>query len=77
MAGSLETPLIERLRAAAAHLPDVDLVVLYGSRAAVGLRNRIAHGYATFDHEPLHQEATTGIGTVRGFLVRVADAAGL
>ncbi|HSC28330.1 MAG TPA: DUF86 domain-containing protein [Vicinamibacterales bacterium] len=48
-----------------------------GLRAAVGLRNRIAHGYATIDHERLHQEATAGISNLRDFLSRVASAAGL
>jgi uncharacterized protein YutE (UPF0331/DUF86 family) len=48
-----------------------------GLRAAVGLRNRIAHGYATVNHERLHQEATAGISTLRRFLARIADAAGL
>jgi len=45
-------------------------------RAMVGLRNRIAHGYATLDHERLHEEATDGLAAMRAFLVSIADAAG-
>ena len=46
-------------------------------RAMVGLRNRIAHGYATVDHARLHEEATNGLAAMRAFLVAIADAAGL
>jgi uncharacterized protein YutE (UPF0331/DUF86 family) len=46
-------------------------------RAMVGLRNRIAHGYATLDHERLHEEANAGLAAMRAFLVVIADAAGL
>lgn len=46
-------------------------------RAMVGLRNRIAHGYATLDHERLHEEATAGLGAMRRFLTAIANAAGL
>lgn len=46
-------------------------------RAMVGLRNRIAHGYATIDHERLHEEAASGVAVMREFLVAIADAAGL
>jgi uncharacterized protein YutE (UPF0331/DUF86 family) len=48
-----------------------------GLRGAVGLRNRIAHGYATVDHDRLREEAAEGIAILRDFLVRVADAAGV
>ena len=46
-------------------------------RAMVGLRNRIAHGYATLDHERLHEEANAGLAAMRAFLIAIADAAGL
>lgn len=46
-------------------------------RGAVGLRNRIAHGYATVDHARLHDDATAGVAALRAFLARVADAAGV
>jgi uncharacterized protein YutE (UPF0331/DUF86 family) len=46
-------------------------------RAAVGLRNRIAHDYAGVDHARLHAEFTAGVEPLRRFLVAVAGAAGL
>jgi uncharacterized protein YutE (UPF0331/DUF86 family) len=46
-------------------------------RGAVGLRNRIAHGYASVDHERLHQEYRGGIDALRRFLSLVAAEAGL
>ncbi|MBI4264720.1 MAG: DUF86 domain-containing protein [Acidobacteria bacterium] len=46
-------------------------------RGAVGLRNRIAHGYALLDHERVHQEAQAGIPALRRFLAAAATAAGL
>ena len=46
-------------------------------RAAVGLRNRIAHGYAMLDYRRVHAEGTSGIASLRLFLREVADAAGL
>ena len=45
-------------------------------RAAAGLRNRIAHGYAMLDHERVHREAQPGIPALRTFLVAVTTAAG-
>lgn len=45
-------------------------------RAAAGLRNRIAHGYAMLEHERIHAEAQTGIPALRAFLSAVSDAAG-
>lgn len=44
-------------------------------RAAVGLRNRIAHGYASVDLERLHDEAVTGVPLLRRFLLAAAEAA--
>jgi uncharacterized protein YutE (UPF0331/DUF86 family) len=46
-------------------------------RAAVGLRNRIAHGYSGVDHARLHTEFAAGVEPLRRFLVAVAAAAGL
>jgi len=46
-------------------------------RAAVGLRNRIAHDYAAVDHARLHAEFAAGVEPLRRFLVAVAGAAGL
>ena len=46
-------------------------------RGAVGLRNRIAHGYAMLDYRRVHAEARTGVGSLRQFLAAVADVAGL
>jgi uncharacterized protein YutE (UPF0331/DUF86 family) len=45
-------------------------------RAAAGLRNRIAHGYAMLDYERVHREAQTGIPELRTFLLAVTEAAG-
>jgi uncharacterized protein YutE (UPF0331/DUF86 family) len=45
-------------------------------RSAVGLRNRIAHGYAMLEYERIHSEAQKGIPALRFFLSAVADAAG-
>ncbi len=44
-------------------------------RAAVGLRNRIAHGYALLDYARVHQEAEAGIPALRRFLLAITDAA--
>jgi len=46
-------------------------------RAAVGLRNRIAHGYAMLDYRRVDAEGPVGVGHLRTFLPIVADAAGL
>ncbi len=45
-------------------------------RAAVGLRNRIAHDYAGVDPARLHAEFAAGVEPLRRFLVAVANAAG-
>ena len=47
-----------------------------GMRAIVRVRNRIAHGYASVDHDRIHSEAASGIETLRRFLVAVATEAG-
>ena len=46
-------------------------------RAAVGLRNRIGHGYAMLDYRRVHGEGRAGVGHRRAFLAKVADSAGL
>lgn len=43
-------------------------------RAIVRVRNRIAHGYASVDHDRIHAEAPVGIATLRRFFTLVADA---
>jgi uncharacterized protein YutE (UPF0331/DUF86 family) len=45
-------------------------------RAAAGLRNRIAHGYAMLDYARVHREAQNGIPALRAFLVAITTAAG-
>ena len=44
-------------------------------RAIVRVRNRIAHGYASVDHDRIHGEAPAGIATLRRFLAIVSAAA--
>ena len=46
-------------------------------RAAAGLRNRIAHGYAMLDYERVHREAQEGIPALRVFLAAITTAAGV
>lgn len=46
-------------------------------RGAVGLRNRIAHGYALLDYARVHREAQPGIPALRDFLAAIARAAGI
>lgn len=46
-------------------------------RKAVGLRNRIAHGYAMVDYRRVQAESTEGIPALRSFLTAVAREAGL
>ena len=41
-------------------------------RGCVGIRNRIAHGYAGVDHARLHGEAPMGIAAARAFLAAAA-----
>lgn len=45
--------------------------------AAASLRNRIAHGYTTLDHQRLLEEFREGAETVRRFLARAAEVVGL
>jgi uncharacterized protein YutE (UPF0331/DUF86 family) len=44
-------------------------------RAATGLRNRIAHGYAMLDYARVHREAQEGIPALRQFLAAITSAA--
>jgi len=46
-------------------------------RGAVGLRNRIAYGYARIDHARLQNEFPEGVGVLRSFLGLVSGEAGL
>jgi len=46
-------------------------------RALVRLRNRIAHGYASIDHDRIREESPAGIASLRSFLAAVGTAAGL
>ena len=46
-------------------------------RAAAGLRNRIAHGYAMLDYARVHREAQDGVPALRAFLAAITTAAGL
>jgi uncharacterized protein YutE (UPF0331/DUF86 family) len=53
----------------------IDRGLADGLRAAAGLRNRIAHGYAGVDHARLRDELAEGVATLRRFLPAVAQAA--
>jgi uncharacterized protein YutE (UPF0331/DUF86 family)/predicted nucleotidyltransferase len=46
-------------------------------RAAAGLRNRIAHGYAMLDYASVHREAQSGVPALRTFLRKTVEAAGV
>lgn len=46
-------------------------------RGAVGLRNRIAHGYGSIDHERVQKEYRRGVEALRHFLTLVSAEAGL
>ena len=46
-------------------------------RAATGLRNRIAHGYALLDYARVQREAREGIPSIRTFLATIATSAGI
>lgn len=48
-----------------------------GLRGAVGLRNRVAHNYASVEPERLYEEFRVGTETMRRFLVIAAEEAGL
>ncbi|HVS14901.1 MAG TPA: HepT-like ribonuclease domain-containing protein [Thermoanaerobaculia bacterium] len=63
---------LRRPRRARRHRPAAGHLI-----GAVGLRNRIAHGYALLDHARIHDESREGIEHLRRFLVLAADRAGL
>lgn len=46
-------------------------------REGVGLRNRIAHGYALLDYKRVRSEALAGIPSLRAFLAAVGREAGV
>ena len=46
-------------------------------RAAAGLGNRIAHGYAMLDYRRVHRESHESLPAIRVFLDQVARAAAL
>ncbi len=53
----------------------IPVAVATGMRRAVGLRHRIAHGYAAIDASRMHAEAPQGIAPIRAFLDAVSRAA--
>jgi uncharacterized protein YutE (UPF0331/DUF86 family) len=53
----------------------IDRELATAMRAAVGVRNRIAHGYAGLDHDRLHAKASAGVRGVERFLAAIAAAA--
>ena len=55
----------------------IERTLAVGLRRAVALRNRIAHGYSSVDHERIQAEYQTGIADLRRFLALVANEAGL
>jgi uncharacterized protein YutE (UPF0331/DUF86 family) len=55
----------------------IDSELATAMRAASGLRNRIAHGYALLDHERIAREAGYGLPALRRYLDTLARAAGL
>jgi uncharacterized protein YutE (UPF0331/DUF86 family) len=55
----------------------IDRALAVSLGQAVGLRNRIAHGYASVDHERIQAEYQKGLADLRRFLAAVAAEAGL
>ncbi len=55
----------------------IDLELAQQLAGAVGLRNRIAHGYGTVDHSRIRSEFPEGVAALRRFLDRVSQEAGL
>jgi uncharacterized protein YutE (UPF0331/DUF86 family) len=54
----------------------IDRALAVSLGQAVGLRNRIAHGYASVDHERIQAEYQKGLADLRAFLAAVASKAG-
>jgi len=55
----------------------IDRELATALRGAIGLRNRIAHGYASVDHARVHEEYRGGVMALRHFLSLVSSEAGL
>ena len=55
----------------------IDRALATELREGVGLRNRIAHGYALLDYTRVRSEALSGIPGLRSFLAAVGREAGL
>jgi uncharacterized protein YutE (UPF0331/DUF86 family) len=55
----------------------IDRALAERLRGAVGLRNRIAHGYSTVDHARIQSEFRQGAKALRHFLARLSSEAGL
>ena len=53
----------------------IDATMASSMHHAVGLRNRIAHGYAMLDHNRIYEEGREGLADLRRFLVIVVDNA--
>lgn len=55
----------------------IDRTIADRLREGVGLRNRIAHGYALLDYQRVRSEALIGIPAMRTFLTAAGREAGL
>ena len=55
----------------------IDRAIADRLREGVGLRNRIAHGYALLDYHRVRSEALIGMPAMRAFLAAVGREAGL
>ena len=55
----------------------IDQDLAMALRGAIGLRNRIAHGYASVDHARVREEYRRGVEALRRFLSLVSAEAGL
>jgi uncharacterized protein YutE (UPF0331/DUF86 family) len=55
----------------------IDRELATNLRGAVGLRNRIAHGYSSVDHTRVLNEFLQGASALRRFLARAVSEAGL
>ncbi|MCP4661982.1 MAG: DUF86 domain-containing protein [bacterium] len=55
----------------------IDAQLAEAMRGATGLRNRIAHGYASVNHGRIYDEYVAGTAAVHSFLRIMAETAGL
>lgn len=55
----------------------IDVETAEALRAAAGLRNRIAHGYALLDARRVRDEVVRGLPSLRAFPDAAARAAGI